>query len=65
MDECGKMRFILEPLHHCVIIPKFAIVTWMGTVQIIVDGNKLSEAGEPTVGHVGQAVICQVLGYFV
>ena len=59
------MCFILEPLHHGVIIPWFAIVTGMGTEQIIVDGNKLIEAGEPTVGHVGQAVICQVLGYFV
>ena len=37
-----------------------------GHGHIIVDGNKLSEAGKPTVAHVGgQAVISLVFGYFV
>ena len=65
MDDRRKMRFKLKPLHHCLIIPRFAIVTGMGMEQIAVDGNKLSDAWKPPVGHVAQAVFSQVLGSYM
>jgi hypothetical protein len=51
VDECWIITGVPFPLHHCAIVPGFAVVTGVGTVLVALTVRKHSEAWKLTLLH--------------